>query len=460
MNKKGSFDDSFKNKNAHFKIRLKTLKKLKKFNTSNSNCHIFNLKNISTINTSNSINNINLNSFFDDNYINHINNFNLNKNFYGKKICNFSQNLTPINKNAQVINFLQPKKSLSAILSPINKNNFSKKKANLGLIDIDINTKEKIKNEINTRLDISDYKTKLKNNLKIKSGIKIINNSPLNTIKNYNLFCKKNNKFILEAIKYHLSLYWDNKFEIINDFFKKNRMGKLVNSENIDNFSYYIMNNFHNIDFDTPMNNIIFDGIQYNNKILTQNKILECKIKQDNSNKIDINKNNDILNEKGDNNKMNHEYFINNLKKILNKKYKDLSNKQNLIYFNHQSGKIDTYNDSNLFINLSKQKKFLEKAKLEPINSPKNSIQLYNEKDLNELKEELNKINNIESNNKNSKLNSRLYYKIIKQFYNENSDYLPRKKHKLLEYIIFKNIKKKYNLQKSIEKLEKEQKEN
>jgi hypothetical protein len=229
MNKKGSFDDSFKNKNAHFKIRLKTLKKLKKFNTSNSNCHIFNLKNISTINTSNSINNINLNSFFDDNYINHINNFNLNQNFYGKKICNFSQNLTPINKNAQVINFLQPKKSLSAILSPINKNNFSKKKANLGLIDIDINTKEKIKNEINTRLDISDYKTKLKNNLKIKSGIKIINNSPLNTIKNYNLFCKKNNKFILEAIKYHLSLYWDNKFEIINDFFKKNRMGKLVN---------------------------------------------------------------------------------------------------------------------------------------------------------------------------------------------------------------------------------------
>ena len=72
----------------------------------------------------------------------------------------------------------------------------------------------------------------------------------------------------------------------------------------------------------------------------------------------------------------------------------------------------------------------------------------------------MNKINNIESNNKNSKLNSRLYYKIIKQFYNENSDYLPLKKHKLLEYIIFKNIKKKYNLQKSIEKLEKEQKEN
>ena len=47
----------------------------------------------------------------------------------------------------------------------------------------------------------------------------------------------------------------------------------------------------------------------------------------------------------------------------------------------------------------------------------------------------------------------------MKQYYNDNSDYLPRKKHKLLEYIIFKNIKSKYNLYHAIENLEKKQKE-
>ena len=317
MIKKGSFDDSFKIKILYFKMKKENLKKLKKFNTSNSNSNIFNSKNISTSNTSSDLkrvdkgtnmNNVILNLKFEQiNDVNHINKFYLKQKFYRKEIFKFNKNLTPINKNDKIINFFKKKKSLSGIVSPINnKKDFSNRKANSDIIDFDSNKKGKIKNEKNTQYHTLDSQKELKKNTftKVKSGMKIINNSPLNTIKSYNLFCKKNNKLILEAIKYHLSLYWDNKFEIISDFFKKNKMSKLVNSEYIENFSYYIKNNFNNIDFNIPMNNIILNGIQYNYKIKTQNKLIDyCKINKVNSNKNDISKNNDIINEKVDDNK-------------------------------------------------------------------------------------------------------------------------------------------------------------
>ena len=473
MNKKGSFDDSFKIKILYFKMKKENLKKLKKFNTSNSNSNIFNSKNISTSNTSSDLkrvdkgtnmNNVILNLKFEQiNNINDINKFYLKQKFYRKEIFKFNKNLTPINKNDKIINFFKKKKSLSGIVSPINnKKHFSNRKANSDIIDFDSNKKGKIKNEKNTQYHTLDSQKELKKNTftKVKSGMKIINNSPLNTIKSYNLFCKKNNKLILEAIKYHLSLYWDNKFEIISDFFKKNKMSKLVNSEYIENFSYYIKNNFNNIDFNIPMNNIILNGIQFNYKIKTQNKLIDyCKINKVNSNKNDISKNIDIINEKVDDNKINNKNSINNIKKILNWKYKDLKNKQDFNYFHHQCGKIDTYNDSNLFINLSKQKKLYEKEKLELSTSNKNSIKLYNEKELNELKEELNKITNTKSNSTHKTIHSRLYEEIKEQFYNENLDYLPRKNNKLLEYIIFQTLKKKYTFHQAIiEKLQIEQK--
>ena len=472
MNKNLSYHD-YVNQQLNFKIRINSLKKLKKLQNYNSNTNIYNSKNFSTINTSidfkkadksNNMNNMILSSIFDNNNVNCIKSIYLNPNIYEKKnLKRFHQDLTPINRKSKTIDYLKTKKSLSSLISPISKKEFSDTNAKSDLVNIDINKNNITKKGINTQLNINDSKKKFnkKSFTKMKSSTKLINNSPLNVIKNYNLFCKKNNKPILEAIKYHLTLYWDNKFGIISDFFKKNRMSKLINVENINNFADYIINNFHKIDFDIPMNNIILNGVKYNYKIITKNKIIDCKINKDNSNQNDISKNNDIINEKEDNNKIQFKYSINNLKQYLNRKYKDINKTQDLTYFHHQTGKIDTYEDSNLCINLSKQKKFYEKEKLEHSDNQfnKNSIELYNEKDLNKLNDELNKIKDIKINIKSNKIHSRLYYEIMKQYYNDNSDYLPRKKHKLLEYIIFKNIKSKYNLYHAIENLEKKQKE-
>ena len=126
----------------------------------------------------------------------------------------------------------------------------------------------------NKSIDIIDLEKDLNLNFPKINYLNYIN-SPL---QNYNLFSEKNNKCILQTIKYYLKHFWNKKYKLISDFLKKNRMYNIINDENIDNFSNYIHRNFENIIFEKTMKEIILEGIKYNYRKRTKNKSVECKI--------------------------------------------------------------------------------------------------------------------------------------------------------------------------------------
>ncbi len=187
----------------------------------------------------------------------------------------------------------------------------------------------------NKSIDIIDLEKNLNLNFPKINYLNYIN-SPL---QNYNLFSEKNNKCILQTIKYYLNHFWNKKYKLISDFFKKNRMYNMINDENIDNFSNYIKRNFENIIFERPMKEIILEGIKYNYRKRTKNKSVECKII---NNFKTINNSTNILNDK----------YLKNSKKIKSMKYnliKDIKVKNNiknksLCNFKNQNSKIDNSN--------------------------------------------------------------------------------------------------------------------
>ncbi len=96
---------------------------------------------------------------------------------------------------------------------------------------------------------------------------------------------------------------------------------------------------------------------------------------------------------------------------------------------------LNLNNDKGNNDNMTKQKEFYEKEILNHSHTPfsKNSIKLFNDNELKELQQEINNLDNLNSDRNNDKRNTRLYSKLMKKHYNKNPEYLPRKKHKLLE---------------------------
>ena len=457
-----------------FKIKLDKIKNIKKNNSPllNSKSNIFQKEMTTTIlnsnnneetlnelkigndkNLLNNTTNLNRTNLFFPNYFhqnkkNNLKKLLITKGTFYPKIINPLNNISETIK--EKINKDENKNNISLLNTPKNKSQvISFYLSNTNSIYLDLSRKKRINNETNLKSQSVDFSYKklfkkfndINNN---KKKFHIIN-SPLNSIHNYNLFCKKNNKPILQTLKYHLANYWDNRYELIADFLKKNRMSNLINRENIDNFSYYLKRNFEMINFEVPMNNIILNGIKFNPKIKTKNKLIECNILNNLNSK---NKNID------NNNLKDNKFHLENIKNCIKKRYKNSKSKnKELMYFNHKTGKIDTYLDSNLFANMTKQKEFYEKEILNHSHTPfsKNSIKLFNDNDLKELQEEINNLDNLNSDRNNDKRNTRLYYKLMKKQYNKNPEYLPRKKHKLLEYIILQNIKNKNALIKDLQ---------
>ena len=145
---------------------------------------------------------------------------------------------------------------------------------------------------------------------------------------------------------------------------------------------------------------------------------------------------------------------LENYKKYLNKIYRDNNNK-NKLYFHHKYGKIDTFQEKNLANYLPKQQ-LLYKKNNNISSSPftKGSVKLFDENDMKELEKEINSLKDIKKNDndRNSERNIRLYYKPNFKKLGIKPDELPRRKKKLLEYIILQNIKNKQSFLEDIKK--------
>ena len=258
--------------------------------------------------------------------------------------------------------------------------------------------------------------------------------------KSYNSESEKDryekNTSLLIKLQYFYNHYWHKRNEISKDFFNINNIfdEKYYNNQYFENFSNFIKYNFVNIDCKKTIKEIIDEGIKFEykeNEEKNENKKKEIKEKYGYRNSIYYEKDKKV---------------IDNFRKYLDKIYSDNSN-QNLLYFKHKYGKIDTFKGNSLINCLTKQKLLYKKYNNNKTLLPfhKNSVDDYDENDIKELEKELNSLNDIKLNDNdiNDQRNKRLYYTFSLKKIGKNPEELIRKKKKLLEYIVLRNIKNK-----------------
>ena len=271
------------------------------------------------------------------------------------------------------------------------------------------------------------------------NDLPIVYPSSISFCKNYKSQSEKErndkNTNSLIKINYFLENHWDKRYEIVNDFFNQNNIfdERYYNKEFFDNFSNYIKYNFDNINCKKSIKEIIDEGIKYNNNDEKEKKTIEndsnfCLEKD--KNEIEI------------------------LKQKLNNQYRNNKNK-NVFNYHHKYGKIDIFKEKNLANCLPKQQLlYLKNNQLTSSPFNKGSVKLFDENDMKELEKEINSLKDIKKidNDRNSERNIRLYYKPNFKKLGIKPDELPRRKKKLLEYIILQNIKNKQSFLEDIKK--------
>ena len=329
---------------------------------------------------------------------------------------------------------------------------------------------------------------------KNKDSFPMLINSPLNYEKKFSSFSEKErnekNVSALIKLKHYLSMYWKQRKEIISEFFKKNNIygNFFYKDKHLFNFSNFINDNVFDdkhgtkcsIETRYPMIEIVLKGINYKPNFDKKRKDIN-KINQGNQTSLrknsSIRESIDFLNkekEKADfiESKDRLEKFRNYLnrnykKSVIDKMLKGLSKQEKLIYFSEKKyGEIEIVDKKNLVNNIHKQalyQKIYDSLMKEEYS--KKSIKLFDNDDLKKLNEELKVakdsvfsksikqnrlreqekalgIKNLRLNDKIiDKLNQRLYYTTKEKFHQKHPEIIPKKKQKLLEYVIAQRIK-------------------
>ena len=331
--------------------------------------------------------------------------------------------------------------------------------------------------------------------MKNKDSFPLLMNSPLNYEKKFVSYSQRErnekNLAALFKLKHFLSLYWKQRKEIISEFFQKNNIYQEVfyEEKNLYNFANFIKDNVIDdkkgikctIETRIPMPEIILRGIKYkpvfnlvkkgSNKIKINNVSLRKNGKVSETVEGDaINREKDMVDYIEGKDKLNkyRSYLDRNYKKyIINKMLKRFTKEEKKDYFSRKKyGEIEIIDKQNLANNIQKQA--LYQKIYDNINKDietKKSINCFNYDDLKKLNQELNvakesvfnksmkdnKLNekvkeygrkNLKLKNKIiNQLNQRLYYTTKEKFHQNNPQVIPKKKQKLLEYVIAERIK-------------------
>lgn len=325
-----------------------------------------------------------------------------------------------------------------------------------------------------------------------KDSFPIIINSPLNIEKKFSSRSEKerNDKNVsaLIRLKHYLTIYWKQRKEIIIEFFQKNNIyGNFFYKEkHLYNFANFINENVFddkngtkcNIETRYPMIEIVLKGINYK-------PVFNIKKKEVNKNNnpaslrksLKIGETFDELNqekemadymESKDKVEKFRNYLDRNYKKsIIDKMLKRLTKEEKLVYFSEKKyGEIEIIDKQNLVNNIHKQalyQKIYDSLNEEKFS--KKSINFFNNDDLQKLNEELKvakdsifrnslkkyklkeqeKTPGIKKSTSNKriidKLNQRLYYTTKEKYHQNHPEIIPKRKHKLLEYVIAQRIK-------------------
>ena len=327
---------------------------------------------------------------------------------------------------------------------------------------------------------------------KSQDSFPLLINNPLNLEKKFNSLSEKErddkNISALIKLKHFLSMRWNQRKDIVKEFFEKNNIyeDSFYEDEHLYNFANFINFNVFddkngtkcNIETRYPMIDIISKGIKYKHNFdEDKTEINKIDINQDIIKIPKISETIDDFNRK----KELTDYFegrdkVNKYRNFLNKNYKSylmkkmlkgLTKEEKKNYFSGKKyGVIDIPDKKNIANNIHKQA-FYQKIYDSQIkeNLSKKSIKYFNNDDLKKLNEELKVasdsifkkaidekkliqkeknigIKHLKISNKTiNKLNQRLYYTIKINYLKNNPDIIPKKKHKLLEYVIAKRIK-------------------
>ena len=338
-------------------------------------------------------------------------------------------------------------------------------------------------------------------NFKSNSEREIIINAPVTFIKNFKSNSERErdekNSTALLKLKNFLDKHWDNRIELVQEFFVLNQINDDEYYKNIslENFANFIRENIDNdtnmmkgdIETRIPMRKIIDKGIKFKNYSMKKmNKsnsipsINKTKDSIDESNIIDkrmsflinnlgffkgknklsfLNENNKYqISEEGKDDKIRMREKILEVRKFINKNYAaNIINKfmgkykesEKINYFNKRKvGTIYIPDKSNLINSINKQTQFF-KLKSTAYTSKIKSIHSFSEKDINDLYTELKQIKDdyINENEKEcyeKDKNSywiKTYEHLKKNIYEKHPENILKEKKKLLEYIVYNYIK-------------------
>ena len=333
--------------------------------------------------------------------------------------------------------------------------------------------------------------------------IPLVINSPITFVKNFKSNSEKerdekNSKDLLK-LRNILDKNWENRLNIIKEFFVVHQINddEYYNINYLENFAHFVYDNIDNdtnmmkgiIETRIPMKEIINKGIKY--KKDTMNKLKKSNsmpsVKDNNTGKIESNylmkkmstltnnfsflkeknkilllneNNNDKyqISEEGKNEKKEMKDKIIEFRKFLDKNYAaNVINKimgkyneeERKNYFNKRKiGTIYISNKNNLINNINKQTEFF-KLRSTGYTSEIKSIHSFSEKDINDLYTELcqvkedfiSKIDKEPKDKEKENFWIKSYEKLKKNIFEKHTENIIKEKKKLLEYIVYQNIK-------------------
>ena len=219
----------------------------------------------------------------------------------------------------------------------------------------------------------------------------------------------KNIEFFTK-LRYFLNNHPDMKKELVSEFFNQHQIydKSYYEPAKLDNFIHYIKSDAISIDFRRPVQEIINEGIHFN---VNTSEIGTSTMKTHNN-----------TTKTNNNTNTSHNYRIDKETKIKN----------------GEIGNVDTFKYSTLVSNMNEQKKLFQSKSHPVIFSLKGK-----EEEIKELEGEINQLNNVKLSNKNPLHRSikRLYYEIKQREHDAHPQILPRRRKKLLEYIVLNNLK-------------------
>lgn len=269
-------------------------------------------------------------------------------------------------------------------------------------------------------------------------NIPLIYNKPLSYNKKYKSESQKErndkNCETFSKLRYFLLSNLDMKKQIIKEFFIRNKIydETYYDLTILEQVARYIMNNYMEIDYSKSIRDIIDECVHNGNNI-------------------------NVVNSSSSSNNYNNDKKVIR-SKSMNDKLTQRDKKNKLIYA-HKKGNVDVFQYSTLNQDLEEQKKLHRMLSCD--NNVTSSecalngvmkVSQFNDEQIQLLENELKGLNNVKLCNDNpiDRSIKRLYYEIKQREHTANPQLLPRRKHKLLEYIIFNNAKAQKDFERDI----------